>query len=623
MGANLMLSNLRRTNVELLQTSNALSTGKRVNNPSDDPGAIGSITTLRKYLQDFNQRLSNLGRAGNIVDVTDQALGEATDQLQQAASLATSQIGVGSDTATRKAQASIIDGILDSMFNLANREHQGVSLFGGKSSSATPFVSELGGYRYVGARQNLNDDLTGSLAIDINSNGVDAFGALSNRVEGSVDLNPDATATTRLANVNGARGKGVTLGTITIDVNGTQTNVDLSAADTLGDVANLVNNALGAAGSLAVTANGFTLTAGAGNTITISDSGAAATAADLGVGITATAGSTAGGDVDPKLTLLTDLGQLGAAVNLAGGVKITNGATTKIIDTSTASTVQDLINAFNTAGVGVRLEINEAGTGLNLVNEVSGIDLSIGENAGGTTATGLGIRSLNGSTQLSDFRNGQGVRTAAGLDDFRIDLADGSTSILVNLDGATTVGDVIAAINTAGGGSVTASLAADGNGIALTDNIGGASDFKVVAVNDSFAAEDLGIRKNVGTASTLTGDDHAKVRSESVFTHLVALRDALLNDDTAGLTLAGQAISGDIEKLTTERAKTGVRSNQISAETSRVTDRQVSTQSLLSNIQDTDYASAITRLTQLQQQLQANLSAGARILQLSLLDFLQ
>jgi flagellar hook-associated protein 3 FlgL len=223
---------------------------------------------------------------------------------------------------------------------------------------------------------------------------------------------------------------------------------------------------------------------------------------------------------------------------------------------------------------------------------------------------------------LSDFNLGLGVRIEAGVDDFQIELGDGSTVIPVNLDGATTVQDVIDAINTAGGGDVTATLAADGNGITLTDNIGGGSDFKVTALNSSFAAQDLGLLKNAGASATLVGDDVATVKSDSVFTHLMNLRDALRSNDERGITLAGEALQADVTKLATERAKVGVRANAISSQIERTQDRQVTTESLLSDVRDADYATAITRLTQLQQQLEANLTVSSSLLNLSLLDFI-
>jgi flagellin-like hook-associated protein FlgL len=619
----LMLANLRRTNVDLLRVNAEIASGLRVNRPSDDPTAVAGIVNLRDLIAGFDQQLRTLDRASAIVDITDQGLGEVSELITEAQSTASSQIGIISNAETRDAMADVIDGIITGLFDIANREYQDVYAFGGRQSATRPFVEQFGGIRYLGSREDLIADPNAVLPIALNTNGQSALGALSTRVQGTVDLDPDATANTRLSDVRGARDAGVTLGTIVVTVNGTDTQVDLTGADTLGDVADLINDAIGGAGSLSVTADGFTLTAGGGDTISIADMGTGGTAADLGIDLTASGGSTVGDDIGPKLTLLSDLSQLGAALDLSGGLKITNGTATTVIDTSAAATVQDLINTVNGSGLGIRMEINASQTGLNLVNEVSGTQLSIGENSGGTTASDLGLRSFAAETSLNDFNFGSGVRITEGQDDFRVELHDG-TAIDVNLDGAATVQDVLDAINTAAGASgLGAALATDGNGIVLTDATAGAGGFRVLSLNGSQAAQDLGILQGADSGGTITGTDVATVRSESVFSHLVMLRDALRNDDERMITLAGEALGADVKRVAKVRAEVGVRGQRIARDAERAETRKIQTQGLLSDLRDTDYTEAISRFTQLQQQLEATLASSSRVLGLSLMDFLR
>lgn len=619
----MLLGNTRRTNVELLRLNIELSSGLRVNQPSDDPTAVSGIVNLRALLDEIDGKLTTLDRASGSIDVTDQALGEVSDVLAEAQAIATSQIGIGSSPETREAMADVIDGMIQGLFDLANQQSQDVYVFGGRTSSTKPFVDAFGGIRYVGSREDLIADANAVLPVQLNTNGASALGALSTRVQGTVDLDPDATAATRLSDVAGARGAGTTLGTVDVDVNGTVTSVDLTGARTLGDVADKLSDTIGGAGAVSVSGDGFVLTAGGGNTITISDPGAGITAADLGIDITASGGATAGGDLGTKLTELSALADFGAAVDFTGGLKITNGTSTQVIDTSSATTVQELMNTVNNAGLGVRLEINGDRDGFNLVNEVSGTQLSIGENAGGTTATDLGLRSFAADTSLSDFNFGTGVSTVAGKDDLRIHLHDG-TQIDVNLDGAGDVQDVIDAINTAAGAApLTVSLAADGNGLVLNDGSAGGSAFVVEAINGSFAAEQLGIEQTAGAGNTITGGDVATVRSDSVFTHLSMLRDALASDDERMITIAGEGIADDVKRVAKVRAEIGVRGQRVEQDSDRLELRKIQTQSMLSDLRDTDYTEAISRFTQLQQQLEATLATSNRLLNQSLLDFLR
>ena len=618
----LLTSNLRRTNVSLLRLQNELTTGRRVNKPSDDPAAMGAISSLRDLLARFEQQEANLARSSAVSDVTDSALRDLGDILLEVQGIASSQLGVVSDAGTRANQAEVVDLLIDAVVGIVNRDHLGISLFGGRESDGRPFETALSGIRYTGSTENLTDLLSDGDELAINTNGVSALGALSGRVRGTVDVEPGAMADTLLSDVNGARNLGVAAGSILININGTAAELNLSGAGSLGDVADLVTDAIGGAGSLAVVGNGFQLTANGGNTITIADIGAGVTAADLGIAISAASGSTAGADVQTRLTELSRVADFGASIDFSGGLKITNGGITTVVDFSSAVTVQDLINQVENADLGVRLTINAAGSGFDLVNEVSGALLSVGENAGGTTATDLGLRSLSAATALSDFNDGLGVRINEGQDDFRIELGDGSF-VDVNLDGAASVNDVLGAINTAGGGAVTASLAGDGNGIVLTDNVGGGGDFRVLALNESFAAADLGIAKNVGAAGTLVGDDNAQIRPDSIFTHMIMLRDALFANDSRLITIAGEKLEDDTGRVAVVRAGVGVRAGRIESERARVADRELQTRSILSSIQDTDFTEAVTRFTQLQQQLEAGLLAAQQNLSLSLLDFLR
>ncbi len=626
---NLMLSQVRDNNLQLLKVQEQISSGKRVTRPSDDAAAVSSINLLQRVLTRDAQRQGNLTQAQGLLDTTDQSLSDATDLLLEAQSIASSQVGIGSTAETRANQAQVVASQINSLLNLANRDQRGIHLFGGSASNTTPFVEQFGGIRYVGPRDNMQADLGLLHSVGINSNGHDAFNALSSRVVSSVDLDPDATAATRLVDVHGARGKGVQTGSVNVDINGAVTEVDLSTADTLGDVVTRINDTLGAAGSLAIGGNGFALTANPGFNLTISDIGTGVVAQDLGIDITATPGPpVSGADVNPRVTERTTVASLGIPVDLASGLKITNGATTQVVSFAAATTIQDMINTVESAEMGVRLEINGAGTGFNLVNEVSGTTLSIGENAGGTTATDLGLRSLDTTTELVEFNFGRGVETVSG-NDLRIHTHDG-TDIDVDLSGAATVADVIGAVQTAAAAAglvvpadFDIGLVADGNGLLITDNTAGPDSLTVTALNGSHAAEHLGVAGDYGAAATATGADNAQVRSESVFTHLKMLQEGLLTNDEALITEAGTLLNADIEHVTTARADVGVRSRQVSQQAARIDEQGVQTESLLSDLQDANLEELATRLVQLQQQLEGTYLAGRQVLSLSLLDFLR
>ena len=641
MSSNQLLSSMQRTQRDLLDRQNEISTGLRVQKPSDDPGSVATILALEQRVETNEQLDRNLQHALSVLNNADQALDDAYDLIIEARAVASSQIGIGSDTETRFSQSTVVDTQLQALVEMANRQFQGTSLFAGRRSTGGPdgqaFVSFLGGIRYVGDGKGIAGDLGLDEPLEFNTNGLEAFGSLSTRVRGQVDLNPQTTASTRLQDLSGAQGRGVRRGSIEVTIDGTGVIVDLSDADTLGDVVTRINNAIDpAAGSVSISSSGLVLTANAGHAIRIDDVSEGQTAADLGVTMSATSAAVIGVDLDPRLTELTELASLGLGgpMDMTSGLQISQGAYTGTIDFSAASTIQDLINAVEQPDLGLRLEINDKGTGLDLVTDVSGLDFSIGEN-GGTTAGDLGLRTFSEDTRLSDFSFGIGVAAAEEKDDFAFELHDGST-INVNIDGVTTVGQLIDRIaNTAASAGLVVGQPGDagtdfnvgfvptGNGMQFEDNTTGANDFRVINLGTSLAATDLGMNINAGSSNSIVSEDLAKVRVEGVFTHLINLRDSLATDDGRGIRFAGDGMEADLDHMSRARAGVAVRAQRVERQQERLADVDIAERTLLSELRDVDLTEAITRFTQLQQQLEASLRVGSLNLQLNLLDFLR
>ena len=644
LSASILLQTLQRTQRSILATQIQLATGQRVNRASDDPLATSVISVLDDVVERRDQRLRNMSHAGAVLNNVDAALADATDLLIEAKGIASSQIGVGSDTQTRKNQAAVIDSLLIELFAISNRQFQQVHFFGGSATAKAPMTELFGGFRYGGQGTGLATDLGLLNPIPLTLSGEDAFGATSARVVGNTDLDPTLVADTRLVDLNGARGLGVTLGEINVDVGGTISTLDLTTAHTIGDVAAMLQAEIrltDATATVAISAAGDSFEISANTVVvTITDLTSGTTAADLGLdvagGFPGPGPPTAGNDIDSRLTEQTLVTSLPGLTQPLGTIRVSNAGQVRDLDLSGVTNVQELMNAVEGLGLGVRVEISDTGDRLNFINELSGGQMSIAEVAGGVTATELGVRTLAAWTRLEDFNNGLGIQIKTGsVDpvtglpdpaddlDFRITMKDGST-LDIDLAGAESVGDVLAAIDdaaTIAGLPLTAGLAADGNGITITDGTVGVGDTSITALNGSFAAEDLGLLGST-TGATLTSEDRATVAVESVFTHLIRLRDALLTDDERGITLAADRFDGDISQVTEARADVGIRSRRVADAVFREEDLRIQDMSLRSQVQDLDCTEASLRFATLQQQLQAGLLTASQVTSLSLLDFL-
>ena len=298
-------------------------------------------------------------------------------------------------------------------------------------------------------------------------------------MQGYQDLSPAITDTTRLSDMLGSGGDGIRVGTIVIN-DGTNTlSVDLAGVDRIGEIIDRINAAAAAAGaSIAADygADGQSLSLSSGEAaadLTVTESGTGQTGRDLGIYRSTGQGDAFDGDnIRPLLTPMTRLADLaaGAGIDLDSGLQIVNGGKSGIIKFTGDQTLGDLINRINASGLGVLARVNSVGTGIDIINVLSGSEMRIGEN-GGTTANDLGVRSMQAETKLSELNDGLGVHNRDGYVDFTITAGNGS-SMNINITPGRTVGELISQINTvamASGVNIHASLNAFGNGIHMVE----------------------------------------------------------------------------------------------------------------------------------------------------------
>ena len=432
----------------------------------------------------------------------------------------------------------------------------------------------------------------------------------------------------RLSELDGALGSGIRLGRIAVSIGAAPAvELDLAGCDTLQDVKSKFDDAFGGSGlTLDINpADSATLRVvnGSGSAIQISEVGLGTTAADLGIRKSAGAGvNILGENVNRRATLTTKLTDLNpGGVALPNGVTVTVGQVTKTVDFTGATTLQDVLNRLNGTSMGIRASINEAGDGIEIENLVAGTPMTIGEN-GGTDAETLGIKTIDRSVSLSRMNGRLGIHPVSGSD-IRITGADG-VAFEVDLSGATTVGDVIDAINAASataGASITATTNNGGAGFRLVDTSGGADNIKVEATNLSPVAAELGISKT-GTTTELEGDNVGQFYQAGIFSALYRLRDALASDDSTEITEAGSQINELQDHVAAAMGQVGARASAVRSRVDQTQDAVEATQILLSELQDVDFTEAVTRFQQAQTALQASLLTTSQTMNLSLLNFL-
>ncbi len=657
LASQLSLRALTDTNIKLLTASSQLATGLRVSKGSDDPVAASLIGALDAELELSEQRNRNMSHAGAVLNSIDSSLSELGDLVLEARSVASSQVGIGSDSGTRLAQSEVIAQSLTQLFGTINRDFAGINYFAGGRTGTSAIESARGGYRYMGDRDGMHIDLGQGLEFPITVPADLAVGSLSGRVEGDVDLDPAMTTNTLVRDLRGPL-EDKTLGTLEILVNGTTTiQVDLSSAETVGDIADMIESTIrdqapgvlsGAfPGGVVLAGDRFQVLIAGANTLDFNDGPTGGTASALGLsgttfnsGTSVTAGVT--GDLNVRVTQRTTLASMAPGGALVGDITFINGNRQGTISTTAGMTVGDLAEEVKRLDLGIRLEVAGNGDSLNIVNETAGLRMSVTDRAGSSVASALGIRTFMNTTSLTDLNDGRGVEIADGnLDenglpdasrnvDFEVTLSDGSTFTvdLVPAD-ITDVQTIVAKINaewvaSGVGGGFAASINPDTNGIMFTDAAGGTT-LSVKSLN-AFAAEDLGLLDGSNSAivggAQLAGSDRSTVRVDSLFSSLTELQVALETNDERGITFAGDRLEADVERLAVARALVGTRARRVEQAQEQLGASVVLDKKVKSELQDLDFVEASSRFSLLQTQLQAALQVTALTRPLSLLNFL-
>lgn len=306
-----LLSQLTVDNLGLLRLQTQISTGRRVLTPSDDaPAAIRAIG-LQRLLEQKAQVKTNLTTSQSYLNASEVAISTLSTQMASIRATAVAVADTTTSATERKAAAVEIDRALQQIMDVANQQFRGRYLFAGSETTQMPY-SQVGKHvLYSGNETLLSSYADLDLLFDSNVPGSTLFGGLSAERKGTVDLNPVLSENTRINALRG--GQGITKGSIAVSDGASTRIIDISSAETIGDIATLIerNPPAGRRITARVTSTGLDISidaAGGGN-LTIREVGSGTTAGELGILREGGAGTTpiVGQDLNPRLALTTRL----------------------------------------------------------------------------------------------------------------------------------------------------------------------------------------------------------------------------------------------------------------------------------------------------------------------------
>jgi flagellin-like hook-associated protein FlgL len=501
--------------LDLYRLQNQVSTGQRLQLPSDDSPAALRAINLQRLLDRKGQIHTNLQSSDGFLSAAGSSISSISNLLIRIRAEAVGVAGTLSTDQDRQAVVQHIDQALQTLVDTGNASFQGRYLFSGSRATVKPFVYDGQFVEYHGNEGSLRSYVDLERLFETNLAGTEVFGGISAEVLGSADLNPHVTPDTLLSTLNG--GEGISRNAaVAVSVNTgvlTETSVvDLSSAVTIGDVARLIelNAPPGTSVTANVTGTGLVLSTTSG-TIFVSEVAQGRTARELGI-LTpegAPVSSTlVGSDVDPEVLKTTPLANL--LGTKAQGRLVLNGSNNDLVITAAQNGVS--LNGVTVEYVGGGTAGSEvvsynAGTSTLTVQVQEGFStanqVAAAITAEGTFTAHADYRDVSSTAQagtgaveawmfgvVTSGGSGEVLDTTSGLI-----LNNGGQSVTLDISTAQTVEDLLNLIRNTHLG-LHAEINVAGNGINVRSRWSGAD--LTIGENGGTTATQLGLRTYTG-----------------------------------------------------------------------------------------------------------------------------
>ncbi|MBI4244078.1 MAG: hypothetical protein HY606_08320 [Planctomycetes bacterium] len=634
--ANSTQNGIVRLEEKLLRLQLQSATGKRLIRGSDDPIATGRINSFRVSLDRIELFKRSVETITSHLELADSSLGGINDQILEAKNIGsnvlnTNQVGISSSELSTQ-----ISQILNQSVSMANTKTGRTFLFAGKFLERKPFELLTDSVLFTGDSTSVNLKVDSSSTLGVTASPSDSLNVLSGVLKGEnsggneIDLNPVVASMTSVTQLNAS--KGIIKGTLRFSAV-SQVDVSLVDIEDVGDLIALINKkatSIGVTASINASKNGLTISKSGGGALKITDLDDGKTAKSIGIyNATATATPITGLDIDPILSIHTQLKDLNGGIGISlSGFVITNSTTSEtfqstITGLASTSTIGGLMEKINSSDAQVFTRFNSKGTGIDIYSRLSGARLAVTENSG-TTASNLGLL-YNATTlkrmKLKDLNAGYGFTTIEG-DDIKFTLKNGST-VQVDVDDTKTMRGLIDLINQ--NSNLVASAPSSGN-LVVRDLTSGSGTFSITNIGNSFAATELGIEKSVtGTGTlTVTGStiSFVGVEVENLFTGMLKLKKAVENSDQSLIRVSVKQLSESSTRLTTARSIIGWNLRATTFLKDKFDQEELRLGENKSLSEDVNLSEVLSEFQLTQVILQSALATTARILQFNLFNFL-
>lgn len=190
----------------LYQVQEQLSTGKRVNRPSDDPFAAHQAISSRTRISFLEQYMDNARYTETWANNTDSTLSNVIGTLQDTRVLAVQAINDTLAPAQREAIADQVDQQRAALMQLSAEQVGGSFLFSGTKTSTVPFIDDPvnpGEVIYQGNEEAMVRNIAPGSSLSVNLNGIELFTGIGSGAKSVFKILSDMSQALRTGDKSG------------------------------------------------------------------------------------------------------------------------------------------------------------------------------------------------------------------------------------------------------------------------------------------------------------------------------------------------------------------------------------------------------------------------------------
>lgn len=180
------LGDLQKTQYGMARTQREISTGQRINSPSDDPFGSAQVMTLDAQLNDITAYQRNVQDALGFLDTTDDALGGVGSVLGRVRELIVQASNSTYDQSGLNSVAAEITQLKESLRDKANTRFGTTYVFSGTATSTQPYPPPANAY--AGNVGLINRRVSPGLQVTINTPGPSVFGTTTGALPSQMSM---------------------------------------------------------------------------------------------------------------------------------------------------------------------------------------------------------------------------------------------------------------------------------------------------------------------------------------------------------------------------------------------------------------------------------------------------